>query len=380
MKDNWTDKLPSLMEGYEEAAPEGLWDAVQAGVSRRKVVWWPWAAGLVAAAVVLAVFLWKPSVSAIPAKTPFGLLAVPSERLADVPRAPKAPVLCTNPAEPSPRAPEGPVSCTSQEESAPRAPKEPDPCTGTPEQPAVQQPAPVVWPAEPERPRSKAGRVQITVTSGGILLAQAPGSISKGYGVPVNPGMETPMVKGGITTDFLSRNRESTTETKHSRLPRISLGIHYEFAPRWSVGSGLTCSSLQSDYTTLSGTTETRNTRYLYYLGVPLNLQYRVLEWKRLALYLSAGPMVETAVGARQNTRSYVSGTLASERFGPVECKDWRWSLNAGAGLQLRLFRKGSLFVQPGVSWHFPGSGKVESYYSAHPLALEMDFGARWDF
>ena len=390
MKDNWTDKLPSLMEGYEEAAPEGLWDAVQAGVARPKVVLWPWVAGLVAAAaaIVLAVFLWRPMPSAIPADAPFGLLTVPSERLADVtpakptPRAPKGPISCTNPSETETRAPEGPISCTS--------PEIPD----KPQQEPASEPVlePAEWPAEPQpwpepeqsarKPRRKAGRVEITVTSGAMLLAQAPGTVTKSYGVAYNPGMgnAAPMVKSDITTRMLSRNRETTTESQHRRLPRISLGVSYEFIPRWSVGTGITYSSLRSDYIALSGTTETRTVRHLHYLGVPLNIQYRAWEWKGFSLYLSGGPMVERAVGARVETNSYVSGKLASEQGESISCKDWFWSLNAGAGLQFKITRKGALYVQPGLSWHMPGGDHIESSYTARPLSFEMDFGARWTF
>ena len=383
MKDNWTDKLPSLMEGYEEAAPEGLWDAVQAGVARPKVVWWPWVAGVVAAAavIVLAVFLWRPMPSAIPADAPFGLLPVPSERLADV-----------TPAKPTPRAPKGPISCTNPAETDPRAPEEADSCSDpepAPEpelEPAVEPvPEPQPWP-EPEqsarKPRRKTGRVEITVTSGGMLLAQAPGTVTKSYGVAYNPGMgnAAPMVKSDITTRMLSRNRETTTESQHRRLPRISLSVSYEFIPRWSVGTGITYSSLRSDYTALSGTTETRTVRHLHYLGVPLNLQYRAWEWKGFSLYLSGGPMVERAVGARVETNSYVSGKLASEQQESISCKDWFWSFNAGAGLQFKLTRKGALYVQPGLSWHMPGGDHIESSYTARPLSFEMDFGARWTF
>ena len=84
MSEKWTDKLPSLMEGYEEAAPEGLWDAVQAGLAPKKRVapWWYVAGGVLAAAaaVVLAVILWKPAASPS---------VVPGEALvqADVPQA-----------------------------------------------------------------------------------------------------------------------------------------------------------------------------------------------------------------------------------------------------------------------------------------------------
>lgn len=389
MKDNWTDKLPSLMEGYQEVPPEGLWDAVQAGVASPIVPWWPWAAGLAAAAaaVVLAVFLWRPMPSAIPADAPFGLLTVPAERLADVtpakptPRAPKGPISCSNPAETETRAPEGPVSCSNPSEPSQSEPSQPEPVAEPQAWPEQPQP----WP-EPEqsarKPRRKPGRVEITVTSGGMLLAQAPGTVTKSYGVAYNPGMgnAAPMVKSDITTRMLSRNRETTTESQHRRLPRISLGVNYEFLPRWSVGTGITYSSLRSDYTALSGTTETRTVRHLHYLGVPLNIQYRAWEWKGFSLYLSGGPMLESAVGANVETNSYVSGKLASEQSESISCKDWFWSLNAGAGLQFKITRKGALYVQPGLSWHMPGGDHIESSYTARPLSFEMDFGARWTF
>ena len=62
MSKNWTDKLPDLFEGYEEVAPEGLWDAVLAEIKPKRralpIFWWASAALATAAAVVLAVFLW----------------------------------------------------------------------------------------------------------------------------------------------------------------------------------------------------------------------------------------------------------------------------------------------------------------------------------
>jgi hypothetical protein len=179
---------------------------------------------------------------------------------------------------------------------------------------------------------------------------------------------------------MLSRNRETTTEASHRRFPRISVGVSYEFAPRWSVGTGITYSALRSDYTALSGTTETRTERYLHYLGIPLNIQYRAWEWRGLSLYLSGGPMVETAVGARVETRSFVSGKPASEQWETLSCRDWFWSLNAGAGLQFKIARETALYLQPCLSWHIPGGYHIESSYTARPLSFELDFGVRWSF
>lgn len=401
MRDNWTDKLPSLMEGHQEAPPEGLWDAVQAGVNRPKVVWWPWAASLAAAAVVvLAVFLWKPA--AVPADTPV-LLDVPQERVADVlvqeepvvpveepvvavPRVHREPVLHTEPEISDAGVQEEPVLHTEEPEthreeavSGDQVQEKPE---VHPEEPVVVQEQPVVWPQEPDVAPRKAGRVLMTVSSGGAMMAQASSSVTQGYGVAYNPGMsqDTPAPKIGkssISTQMLSRNRPSTTEAQHRQRLRVSLGVNYEFAPCWSIGSGLTYSILRSDYTTQSGTTETQTARQLHYLGVPLNVQYQVVKWGPLSLYLNAGPMLETAVGARVNTRSFVSGTLTSDQQESISCKDWRWSLNAGVGAQLQLFRGGSLFVQPGISWHIPNDSGVESCYSARPLAFALDFGFR---
>ena len=418
MRDNWTDKLPSLMEGHQEAPPEGLWDAVQAGLNRPKLVWWPWVAGLAAAAaVVLAVFLWKPATTTVPVASsqrldvPEALLAettpVPSESIApaatvDSPvpsRAQSVPVLSIEVPEEAAQASLAPDSSTEAPEEAIQVPSAPVLSTEVPEE-AVQTPSapdsssetvterqevakdlqqePIVWPTEPVVTRRKA---RITVTSSGALLAQGSTSVSQGYGVPYNPGMESAthkVARRGITTQMLSRNRESSTEAQHRQLLRVSLGANYAFSTRWSMGSGLSYSILRSDYTTLSGTTETQTTRYLHYLGVPLNLQFQLLEWRNLSLYLTAGPMVETAVGASVNTRAYVSGQPASEEQESISFRDWRWSLNAGTGLQLKLFRNGALFVQPGISWHIPGNGSVESAYTTQPLAFELDFGLRF--
>lgn len=64
-KKDWTDQLPELFEGYAEAEPEGLWEAVQGTMApkRRKAAaawWWYGAAALAAAAcVAVGMFLFR---------------------------------------------------------------------------------------------------------------------------------------------------------------------------------------------------------------------------------------------------------------------------------------------------------------------------------
>ena len=398
MRDNWTDKLPSLMEGFQEAPPEGLWDAVQAGATRPKLVWWPWVAGLAAAAaVVLAVFLWRPAPKAVMADTPV------ADRLADVPvempveatveevpvevevpvRVQITPKTHPEAQNTAPQVQITPEAHLEEPETEPQVQTEPE--THPAEEKPSVKPAekPVQWMEQPATtaPRKKPFRGRITVTSGSALLAQAATGVSQGYGIPSNPGINTPappIVKSLYSSEMLSRNRASTTEKSHRQTLRLSVGLYYEFAPRWSVGTGLSYTALQSNYVTTSGTTTTKTTRNFHYLGIPLYVQYQLLEWWRLSLYVNAGPMVESAIGCKSLTESYLGSHMESSRPDDLSCTDWRWSLNAGAGLQLKVSRNGAFYVQPGLSWHLPGPAAIESFYTVRPLAFALDFGYRW--
>ncbi|MBR1511001.1 MAG: outer membrane beta-barrel protein [Bacteroidales bacterium] len=411
MSKDWTDKLPSLLEDYEESAPEGLWDAVLDGMAGRKkrmaAFWWIGGGILsAAAAVVLAVFLWKP------AAQPATVSSVPETMIAETLREKTeadAPVTEAEPgryAQPEIPATKAAEKTTAEQEATPQpdeqagteALSEDKPKTDKTSEPEVNQEGPSKndQPSKPEketpvRPSfestarkkpASARRIQLRLSSGNYL-AQAANELFQGYGVPYNPGMAMSTKSGEdgeITVPMLSRNRESSTEARHRQLFRVQLGISYPFSQRWSIGSGISYSLLQSEYSTVSGETRTLTTRQLHYLGVPLTIQFKALEFKRLSIIAEAGPMFETAIGSNVWTNSYVGEMPASRQLDFVEAKDFQWSLTAGLGVQYQLFRYGALFVQPGLSWHLAGSGNVESIYTQRPLAFDLSFGYRFTF
>lgn len=421
MSKEWTDKLPQLLEDYTEAAPEGLWDAVLSEVQprRRRVAAWWYAAGAglaAAAAVVLAVFLWK-----TPSSAPVAVLPVPEDRLAqEVPAAPENPApetpsagqipfeagdrihpkRSTSPASIEVVPPQEPKLSQTPPEALPPQPEieaqspvealppqketEAQPQEEAPSEAAATEPVREQWPQEkePVKKLRKRKKLQLGVTSGSYL-AQAGTIVTKGYGVPTHPGMAVATKatqESGVSVPMLSRNRESTTEASHRQSIRLGVGVDYSFTPRWSVGSGLMYTVLRSDFQTHSGETEARTTRHLYYLGIPLSLQWKALKWKRLSISLNAGPMWETAIGARENTRSYIGGSKWSEQEESPSVRDTQWSLHGGIGVQYQLARHGAIFLQPGLSWYFSGSGAVESWYTAHPVSPEFSFGYKFIF
>lgn len=403
---DWTDKLPALLEGLEEAAPEGLWDAVQAGVTptRRRVaaVWWYAAAALaVAAAVVLAVLLWKPADSSAPGApvAPVLVSPVPEDRLVEdfaVPEtlpsalerpspAPKSGVLCSSAPISAVEAPQTPDSCLSAENEAEREQNEPQTHPERPsERPAPQtkpKPAPQVepirWPTEAPVKKRK-GSWQVGVSGGG-LLAQA-NSTSAGIGLPFSP-LETKA--STIPIDALTRNKASTTESKYRQGLRGSVLVNYRFAKRWSVGTGVSISSLISEFTTTAENSTQATIQNTLYLGIPINAQFNILDIKRFQLYVTGGPMVELPLYKHTSTGQWVGGqsvesSTTQPEVRPFDTRSWRWSANLAAGVQYQLFSHGALFVQPGLCWHIPGKANEDDIYSSRPVAFDLNLGFRF--
>lgn len=412
---NWTDQLPDLLQEFQESAPEGLWDAVQSGLAkqrRQRVAWWISGAVAAAAAVVLAVFLWpvKPSVTLVPGadkvaqatpKTEESLAPVAEPPATEAPAAPavrtwKHPVQTSaTPAEPA-MAPEAADEAdsaiepettlaiepeTTVAEATPAAEASAEPSQPS-EDPVAQAagfredvPQPVVIPLEQQirRGGASSGGLRLALRTEGCL-SPSQTLTSAGYGLPSTSAT----LPGGISLRMLSRNKASTSESVHSQSARVALGVQYAFLPRLAVETGLSFTTLQSTTTMETGTAKSSSVRRMQYLGVPLMLHFDAFEWWRLGFYLQAGPMYEWCIGSQVTEISGLGEHLLDDTQSKQRVEDGRWSLQAAAGMQLRLFQHSALFVQPGFSWHFPGTGTVENYYTAHPAAFSLSFGFRF--
>ncbi len=399
-KRDWTEGLPELMENYSEAQPEGLWDAVQAGMKapRRRfaAVWW-YAGGMLAAAaaVVLTVLLWpvRPEgVSIVPGNVVAQRPAEEELVVAPASREQKESVLCTGPEKTELGAQIEPILCTEPEKDEIRQQTEPDLPTETEKDEIRQQKEPVLTtepekvqteqPVAKERVRPKMNRPRIINVQAGVsatgLTAQNVSTVSTGYGIPGGFGTKAMAASStGAVVQMLSRNKASTTVTSHSQSAKIALGLKVNLLPKWGVETGLVHTTLRSEYATSAGSADSYTERKLDYLGIPLYLHWNALDWGRLHLYACAGPMLEFCSGGTTSTRSTLDGVRMSDDSGKVSVKDRLWSLGAAAGVQFQITNYGSLFVQPGFSYHFKGNPDVESFYTEHPASLNFTFGYR---
>lgn len=412
-KRDWTEDLPELFEGYTEDAPEGLWEAVEAGSGaaagrRRKAGWW-YAGGalLAAAAVVAAVILFRPAADPsviqvssgemvaessapvlvpVPAATPASTPAhvqplIPATVPSQIPATDTREALSVS-GEPKPaeQTPEAPLSVSEEPKTAEQTPETPNPWMESNE---------AGEPLKPFRPKQRRRiRVQAGVFGSGLMAqnvsqsGQAATHIASMMGSA--PAIQTKSLSGGPTTfdpSIIGRNKPATTQNNHRQSARLGVGVKVNFLPHWGVESGLTFTTLNSTFETTRGNSTQIVERELHYLGIPLYLHFNALQWRRAGIYLAAGPMYEFTNETTESFSTRLNGKLISSATDNTLQKDHRWSFNLDAGLQLEFMENNAIYIQPGFSYHFPrrlvdGPG-LQSYYTERPASFNLTIGYR---
>lgn len=170
-------------------------------------------------------------------------------------------------------------------------------------------------------------------------------------------------------SEILQYHTQQTDETTHHHLPvRLGFSLRYSFNDYWSIESGLTYTRLSSDFTkTVDGKSSTME-QHLTYIGIPVNVSYRLWGSRYLNVYVSAGGMVEKMVKGSQQT----SGMTTSVSIRPLQ-----FSLNSAVGAEFNISRQFSLYAEPGLGYWFDNGNSVSTYYQDKPLSFNLNFGIR---
>ena len=392
---DWTDKLPELFEGYTEAEPDGLWDAVRAGIEPKKkrpfgALWYAGVLLAAAAVAAVALLLWPLSPSAED-----GVSLVPGDAIvADVvPEEVSPSSACLSETPPGkagplplqPReamAPDGDTSPAASAaepdvealETAPEAPNETD--AQNPSETQTKEPVVMGQPIKTTPRKMPRVKVQAGISGLGQMSPKTMQTVVSS-GTPSVAAATKAWSGGSFDFGMVSRNKPSTTETSHWQSARIALSLKCSIGERWGVESGICMSTLSTSINTESGNSTKKTNRHVEYLGIPLYVNYNALQWNRFSVYMTAGPMYEFATGVHLESESYLNGKRVSSSNDDTLQKDGIWSLNAGAGLQWNVTEHSALFVQPGFSYHFVGGNHIETYYTAHPASFNLAIGYR---
>ena len=167
--------------------------------------------------------------------------------------------------------------------------------------------------------------------------------------------------------------KEIHTETRHHQPVKAGVSICYSLTERLALKSGVTYAYLTSSTTSGSDSYRFETNQRLHYIGIPIGLNYTLLQSNRLSLYLSAGASVEKCVSGRLDT-DYINNSIVtqsnSERFRPRELQ---WSATIGAGIQYAITRSIGIYAEPGISYYFDNGSRHETFYTTRPLNFNIE-------
>ena len=192
----------------------------------------------------------------------------------------------------------------------------------------------------------------------------------------------------GETADEAARNSEyvrldnasPTVETKaHHRQPlRVGAAVRYALSNRWSIDAGLTYARHRSDITRKMGNVVNETQQTLHYLGVPLNVNYRIAGNRRFNVYAAAGVMGEKLLKGKRKTVAQYEDMPDDVQTESVKESRAQLSVNAAIGAEYKIDDRLSVFAEPGISHYFGNGSELSSIYKERPTNFNLNVGLRF--
>ena len=397
MTDNdWIKQLQSMMERHEQAAPDGLWQDIEARLPehrapRRPSVAWRCIAAAAAASLVIigGYLLWpetektvnQPAITSATVQdepvndliTPEMAGDGPSRSHTVIPDAHAPHHYSVHSVKPATQQP-------TLEEKAKSLPQQA--ATDTPDekrQEVIEQPQRPMPPASKDEPLLASSKPNHDI-------GEAPVKSLRQRHRPVTMGL---YASNGISNDGIGSQPiafASDALYKYYKAPKqpntyfaddiyqahhhapysIGLSVKLPLDDRWALTSGVVYTRVKSDYTSPSST----RVQTLHYMGVPVGLTFKIWDHKRLRTYAIGG------VQADFNVKATLTQNGKADKMS-IDKDRVQFSAMLGPGVQLDLSRGIGIYCEPTVRYYIDNRSDIQNYFKHKPLNVNINAGLR---
>lgn len=181
-----------------------------------------------------------------------------------------------------------------------------------------------------------------------------------------------------LDMNTINRDIETKTEYDHHLPIRIGLSVAYALTDRLSISSGLTYTRLASDIKDASRESKYIGEQRLHYVGIPLNVSYKVASFRWLGLYGTAGVLAEKCVSGTTDEGYVENNTMKYTNTQDISSKPLQMSVNAGVGIQFDFIDNVGIYAEPGLSYYFDDGSALQTIYKEKPLNFNLNVGVRF--
>lgn len=176
----------------------------------------------------------------------------------------------------------------------------------------------------------------------------------------------------------VNRDVEQKTEYDHHLPIRIGLSVAYALTDRLSISSGLTYTRLSSDIKDASRESKYIGEQRLHYIGIPVNVSYKVASFRWISLYGTAGVLAEKCVSGTTDEGYVENNTMKYTNTQDISSKPLQMSVNAGVGIQFDFIDNVGIYAEPGLSYYFDDGSALQTIYKEKPLNFNLNVGVKF--
>lgn len=193
-----------------------------------------------------------------------------------------------------------------------------------------------------------------------------------------SPGVADTKDSPMLDMNTINRDVEQKTEYDHHLPIRIGLSVAYALTDRLSISSGLTYTRLSSDIKDASRESKYIGEQRLHYVGIPVNVSYKVASFRWLGLYGTAGVLAEKCVSGTTDEGYVENNTMKYTNTQDISSKPLQMSVNAGVGIQFDIIDNVGIYAEPGLSYYFDDGSALQTIYKEKPLNFNLNVGVRF--
>lgn len=193
-----------------------------------------------------------------------------------------------------------------------------------------------------------------------------------------SPGVADTKDSPMLDMNTINRDIETKTEYDHHLPIRIGLSVAYALTDRLSISSGLTYTRLSSDIKDASRESKYIGEQRLHYVGIPVNVSYKVASSRWISLYGTAGVLAEKCVSGTTDEGYVENNTMKYTNTQDISSKPLQMSVNARVGIQFDIIDNVGIYAEPGLSYYFDDGSALQTIYKEKPLNFNLNVGVRF--
>ena len=165
-------------------------------------------------------------------------------------------------------------------------------------------------------------------------------------------------------------------KANHHRPITLGFSLNRQLSLRWTFGTGLMYTSLNSEFESEYHRATLSKTQRVDYLGIPLRLTYRFWNKGRFNAYTTGGVTFEMPIYSSLAKKYTITTDSMYTSREDIKARS-QWSVNLGVGVQYRLFKPFSIYLEPNMFYYFGNASGIETYRTEHPFIITVPFGLR---